>query len=245
MAGRYTGALVRTQYTVKAGQPPPGASDVHTSNPNPPSVYDDALRAPDTDIGAFVVSDSPEVVGSQWLHTIGRGGITDQTNTTDHAVQGPHGADLGAPLSYDQAVRGPYDSTFRSGTDMTQGSDSPMAVSEESIRRGMNSDPINNPEGIPRGRRINWWSDRKIPFPAEREHDQRVTRRALAAQPENQPAMRGPSPYGGSFLDSLKMPFDRLYAQPATRRSPAGQSESMPVSDASSASPAVGARWLA
>lgn len=102
------------------------------------------------------------------------------------------------------------------------------AVSDAALRRGLNADPINNPEGF----RLGWveqnWVDRKM-YDPERIHDRRLNLVNTADVVANQPGQ--PVPWGNPF-SGLARAITNVTQKPMIRREPPPLSESV-VTDGS------------
>lgn len=89
-------------------------------------------------------------------------------------------------------------------------------VSDAALRRGLNADPINNPDGF----RLGWVEqtmvDRKM-YDPERVHDRRLLTPNTAAVDVNQPGQ--PVPWGNPFA-SLARAITNVNQRPMIRREP-------------------------
>lgn len=101
-------------------------------------------------------------------------------------------------------------------------------VPDVALRRGLNADPVNNPEGF----RLGWveqnWVDRKM-YDPERIHDRRLNLVNTADVDQNQPGQ--PVPFGNPFA-SLARAITTVAQKPMIRREPPPISESV-VTDGS------------
>lgn len=117
------------------------------------------------------------------------------------------------------------------------------AMNPVALQRGLNADPVNNPDGFRTGETHFWRQDRKFAV-GERRHDHRPTTLNTPAFPSNvpPPSEQDFTPYSSPF-GSLARPITRMWNRPQLRRDPTGISEAV-VSDGAADSVPVGAEWV-
>lgn len=163
----------------------------------------------------YVSGDYPE--DPDWLFADTPGVVLDQTNYETHeAPQSPltapdEGASRGgafAPPVF-QASDERYLSTRFEGL-----GESPVPT--EALRRGLNGDPLNNPDGFRRGWVEQTLVDRKMYDPT-RVHDRRLLQPNTATVDADQPSQ--PVPFGNPFASLARM-ITNVNQRPMIRREP-------------------------
>lgn len=182
------------------------------------------------------VAPAPNVVGLEWV-TSAVGTLLDQT-PTGHDTGGPFTSDAGpAQLSAAHAVdqgadelhvRRPAPFQFQSDrydTFDVEGMGSPNAISDVALRRGLDSDPVNNPPLESYGGA--GWRHGLYRFfgvehdysPPQRVHTYRVVTPNVATVVADAPPPDDPGPYNPPF-GSLARAITQLSRRPMIRRVP-------------------------
>lgn len=197
----------------------PSHSDRNTEDPNP--VWDAPVDF--AELTPAYIDDVPEM---DWLVTDAPGIVLDMTSDDSHeaassAITAPNeGAArqaVFAPPVF-QAWDERYESRRFQGLDKSP-------VSDASLRRGLNADPINNPEGFRLGYVDQTFVDRKL-YDPERVHDRRLLQPNLPATEVNQPVPEGANSYTSPFT-SLARAITTVNQRPQVRRQPPAIDESI------------------
>lgn len=228
MPGTYVGSWLRNAYR------DPAQAVLHTSDPS----HDQLGQLDQTPI----VHQAPPLLetapiglypGAEWV-TVTPGHVLNST-PVDHTQGAPaegyatelesqtanqlaHAVDLGGPAQssyYEpplQFADEVYSSTRFEGLDSTP-------IADVALRRGLNGDPVNNPDGFRRGYDNYWWVTRKFAVPpaGDRMHDAHILTPNTATAVTNVPPT--PVSYGSPF-DSLARNITNTFATPSVRREP-------------------------
>lgn len=208
----FTGAWRARQFSIDPDQKlhTAGADHVRdTSDPNP--VWD----APgDLDQVPEYVSEVPH---ADWFFADTDGIVYDHTPETHDAEMrsamlapdmGAARQDTFAPPLLQSADERYLSSRF-------QGLDS-SPVPTDALRRGLNGDPLNNPEGFRRGWVEQTLVDRKL-YDPQRVHDRRLVQPNVATTVSDQPAQ--PATFGNPFA-GLARAIKNINQRPMIRREP-------------------------
>lgn len=238
----YTGAWLRNAYVDPKGAYVPTADPAHgeTGDAAPGEV---AYQAP------MLTESAPigEYPGAEWVaNTLGT--IIDRTDYDTHeAPEGPgaHAVNEGAAHQGYYSQYAPTQFTGERYVSERFESLPGTPVSDAALRRGLNSDPINNPEGFPQGQeQVNQFRVERKFFVGERVHDRRIMTPNTAAHATNVPSAAADDGLYARPYASLARPMTRVWQRPEIRREPPsasdalqqdGSGQSQPVSPALSA----------
>jgi|SRR5688572_6470955 len=169
----------------------------------------------------YVSEDYPD---ADWFHADTPGVWLDNTDYASH--EAPDSAmtamDEGASAEamFEPPVLQSHDERYLS-TRFEGLAESP--VSTEALRRGLNGDPLNNPDGFRRGWVEQHVVDRKM-YDPERVHDRRLNLVNTADVVANQPGQ--PVPFGNPFA-AMARAITNVNQTPMIRRQPPPISESI------------------
>lgn len=244
--GTYTGAWLRNAYVDPAAAYVPTADPEHADTTATDERLTVAYGAPPlTDTG----EGAGEYFGQEWVVTGTPGTQLDYTDYESHQADthaGGQGAELAAnysPHAPTQFAGERYESVSFTGLPG-------QAVNDTAIRRGQNSDPVNQPDGFPLGeRQVNdFHVDRRL-YVGERVHDRRVVTPNLPAEITNVPAQtgQGSAPWINPFA-TLARPMNTVNQRPQMRRPPiapnAATDDLQSDPDPYMASPVIGSGWV-
>ena len=219
---QYTGAWLRNAY-----RDPKGAF-VPTSDPAHDELTDVApgqvaYAAPPLTESAPI----GEYPGAEWIaNTLGT--VIDRTDYDTHEAPDTHAVAEGAAHQGYYSQYAPTQFTGEKYTDVKFDSNPGQVVSNAALRRGLNSFPENNPDGVmPGSQQVNdFWVDRKF-FEGERVHDRRIMTPNTADHATNVPAATTQDGLYARAYDSLARPMTRVWARPEFRREPPSASEDL------------------
>lgn len=210
----FTGAWRAKQFSVDPLEKLHTAGADHVSDATDPNPTWDAPGDLDQ-VPEYVSGDYPE--NPDWLYADTSGVVVDVTDYQSHdAPDSPMTApDEGASREgvFAPPVLQSHDERYL-GTRFEGLATSP--VSDAALRRGLNADPLNNPEGFRYGWVSQTFVDRKM-YDPERIHDRRLITPNTASVVADQPGQ--PVPWGNPF-SGLARAITSVSQKPMIRREP-------------------------
>lgn len=224
----YSGAWLRNAYK------DPLQAVLHTADPAHATVGQ-TDQGPDVTSAPALTEAAPngEYPGSEWL--VQTSGVVLNATPEDHTQGAPaqnyaseldmqtasslaHNVDQGgvAQSNYYPRPLAFYDEQYQNTRD--EGLDS-QPVNEVALRRGLNGDPENNPDGFRRGYDFSSWVFRKFNYVTngQRQHDMHVlTPNTVTEIPNQAPVI---SPYMSPFTSQARA-MTRTWSLPSVRREP-------------------------
>ena len=234
----FTGAWRARQFSVDPYEKLHTAGADHVADardPNPVWVAPGDLAQ----VPGYISEDYPE---PEFLFADTPGVWIDQTDYESHdAPASPMVApDEGAALEalFEPPVLQASDERYLSAR--FEGLDT-SPVSDAALRRGLNADPINNPDGFRRGWVQQTFVDRKMRDP-ERIHDRRLNLPNTADLVADQPGQ--PVPFGNPF-SALARAITSVSQKPMIRREPPPIDESVVTDGSEDTYDATETQWVA
>lgn len=218
----FTGAWRQKQFSVDPYEKLHTAGADHVKDASDPNPTWDAPGDLSEGLPEFISGDYPE--NPDWLFADTPGVVLDITDYQSHdAPRSPMTApDEGASRenNFEPPLLQAHDERYLS-TRFEGLATSP--VSDAALRRGLNADPLNNPDGF----RLGWveqtFVDRKM-YDPERVHDRRLNQVNTADVVMDQPAQ--PVPWGSPFA-GLARAMTTISQRPMIRREPPPIDESV------------------